>query len=649
VADARIELLDAMERPAEAESPPPRRAWAGWVLPAVVVVGPLIGALVGWVLAGRTEPPFPVSSRAPSAHLVLPLPKNAAVMPTPASAAVAISPDSRFVAYVAPASQQIGEETGLGAVSTSMLFLRPLDGGESRPIEGTAGGIAPFFSPDSRWLGFVDSNRGVLRKIPREGGVAIDLCDAQGDMRGAHWLEDGRIVFSQGGAGGIQEVSEDGGAPRTITTPDADAGEKTRRFGDPIPGSDAIVFMLGTTELSSYDDARIALFLPETGETRVLVDGGTSPRWVPTGHIVFARGGRLMAIRFDRRTLEVVGAPYPVLDDIVTSDGYGSAQYSFSDHGTLVYVRGGPDHYYFQLFTLGTDGRVELLPVPRDVYGDARVSPDGTRIVIGVLGANASLWTYDIARGTTTRLTEAWDNWSPVWSPDGHRIAFASNRNGTDGTWIMAADGTGDPELLGETGGMDGAPNSWSADGRLLSFSQGINGKAADIWTYAEDAGWTAKPLISSKYAEYQSAFSPDSRNVAYVSDESGQAEVYVQPVPTTGRKWKISTNGGGAPVWSPDGTKLYYWERGSLMVVPCRQEPEFAPGRATSLIEDVPIADVQFYDIFPDGERFLVVGRAGGAQDRSPIVTQSGHRRVFPAADPDLHVVTNWFAELER
>jgi Tol biopolymer transport system component len=163
----------------------------------------------------------------------------------------------------------------------------------------------------------------------------------------------------------------------------------------------------------------------------------------------------------------------------------------------------------------------------------------------------------------------------------------------------MAADGAGAPVRLGDTF-MDGAPNSWSSDGKMLAFSQGIDGNAADIWAYALESGRPAEPLISSKYSEYQARFAPDSRHIAYVSDESGQPEVYVQPVPPTGRKWKLSSGGGGSPVWSPDGRRIYYWQGQTLMVVPVGPGVAFTPERARTLIENVPISDVQSYASSP-------------------------------------------------
>jgi Tol biopolymer transport system component len=298
------------------------------------------------------------------------------------------------------------------------------------------------------------------------------------------------------------------------------------------------------------------------------------------------------------------------------------------------------------MLTLHADGRTEPVPLSPRPFGEVDVSPDGQSLAISVLGANANLWIYDLNRRTTTRLTDAWDNYAPVWHPSGDSLAFSSNRGGKSGVWMMAADGTGQPELLVDEGSLFDV--SWSPDGKLLSFSRQVADGSADIWTVSRSGG-QLESVITSAAQEFFGTFSPDGRYMAYVSDESGRAEVHVQPFPPTGRKWRLSEFGGTDPAWSPDGRKLYFWQGHRLMVVPIESQPTFVPARARVLIE-TEISDIQSYDVFPDGQRFLVIGRRTDSENRPDIVSPGAPRlrRVYPRAQ-DIQVVVNWFSELER
>ncbi|MCK4776218.1 MAG: PD40 domain-containing protein, partial [Candidatus Krumholzibacteria bacterium] len=348
-------------------------------------------------------------------------------------------------------------------------------------------------------------------------------------------------------------------------------------------------------------------------------------------------------------SLQLTGPPREVLDGVVTSHGYGSAHFSFSDDGTLVYVSGGPEQFASELFFVHRDGRVEPIPQPARNYGTVRVSPDGDRFAVSVLGANASVWIYDLRRGTMTQLVSTWDNYSPVWHPKGDIIAFGSNRNGTSSVWLTSSGGSGPPTLLSGNETIV-YPSSWSPDGEwIVGTRPPATSRGSDVWVMSANGSGTSQPAIEGASQEFSPTFSPDGRWIAYNSDESGRIEIYVQAFPITGQKWKLSENGGDTPIWSPDGRELYYWREHVLMVVQIEFDPEFKPSRAEPLVR-IDLADVNDFDVLPDGKRFVVIGRSGaGGENRAPILRAAGvERRIFPAMSPNLHVVTRWFSELE-
>jgi serine/threonine-protein kinase len=579
------------------------------------------------------------------ARYSIPVSTEMPIVPRPECSAVAISPDGQYLVYVS--SVKPDENLVLMGDTPSLrtyLCGRRIDGYEIRPIDGTEGGAAPFFSPDGEWIGFADYDTGMLKKVSTGGGAPIELCDVTFSFRQAHWADDGRIYLAA--AEGIFVIPESGGTPKPVTTPILQANEKTRRFPHVLPGGRAVLFTLGSADILSYDDAAVALYSIETGETRVLVPGGTNPSYVPTGHIVFGRGGKLFAVRFDPESYQVTGSPFPVLDGLITSDGYGSAHYAFSRDGTLVYIPGGPDHYYSELSTVDLDGNVERVQTPPRLYGGAEVSPDGDRLLVAILGANASVWLHEFKRGTMTRMTSEWDNYATAWHPSGKTIAFTSNRGGAAGIWQMAADGAGQPEKL-VSASQNPTLGSWSGDGKRLCYSPTSPETGSDIWVLSDDDSEDSKPVIVSPYQEFNPSFSPDGRWIAYVSDESGQPEIYVQPFPTTGQKWILSENGGDAPEWSTDGQTVYFLRGNKILSVSIETEPEFVPGRARTLLK-IEHIDVQYFDVFPDGKRFIVMGPSRDVKTSRPVISPGALHRIYPSHTPELRVVVNWFEELK-
>jgi serine/threonine-protein kinase len=619
-----------------------------FLLRPAVISGVLLGVIgfaAGMWLTNRADQPIEETDRLSKtvARYSVPVPDDKPIVPRPECSAVAISPDGQYLVYVTTIRPDDAVLLGDNPSLQTYLCGRDIDGYEIKTIEGTEGGGAPFFSPDGKWIGFVDYDTRTLKKVAIGGGAPIQLCDVSLNFRKSSWSEDGHIYFAS--AEGIHVVPDGGGNPVLITAPVLEANEKTRRFPDVLPGSRALLFTLGRADILSYDDAAIALFILETGETRVLLSGGTNPTYVPTGHIVFGRAGKLYAVRFDSETYEVQGSPLPVLDGLITSEGYGAAHYAFARNGTLVYIPGGPDHYYSALTTIDLDGKVERINIPPRLYGGAEVSPDGNRLLVSVLGANASIWLYEFQRGTMTRMTSEWDNYAIAWHPSGRSMAFTSNRGGNAGVWQMSADGAGQPERLANTS-SDATVGSWSGDGKWLCYSPTSHETGADIWVISIEEDRVAKPLIATPFQEFNPSFSPDGRWIAYVSDESGQPEIYVQPFPTTGQKWKLSENGGDTPEWSADSRTIYFLGGNNIMSVSIEADPSFAPGRAKSLLK-IEHADVQYFDVYPDGKRFIVMGPNRDIDGSGPVITPGALHRIFPTITPELRVVVNWFEDL--
>ena len=647
IADVRIEIEEAIAGGSAGEGagvPEVRPAGGKGARITWSAAGLLLGVVVTALVVSRWMPPEMATPRSPGRFAVS-LPPEAPVIPNAIHASVAISPGGTRLVYVGPEAGTAGPR-GLGGARSSgstrqtQLFTRRMDDYEVRAIDGTIGASSPFFSPDGEWVGFVDSRDGSLKKTRLRGGVPVVLWELpEGNIRGGSWGEDGRIYFGHG-FGGLQAVPENGGTPETLTIPDRDRGEKTHRFPHVLPGGTGLLFTLATAGIASYDEASIALLDLRTGEHRVLLDGGTDPSYAATGHILYGRGGSLEAVPFDLESMQVTGAPFVVTDGVVTSDGWGSAHYTVSHGGTLAYVPGGPGGFQYSIYWLDRNGNLEAVPLSAREYGRAVFSPDGRRLAISILGANASIWVYEIERQTMDRLTTEWDNTNPIWMRSGSHVTFTSNRTGTQGLWRIAADGSGRPETLYA---HDGIPGSWSVDDRWFAFSSSSPTTASNIWILSAEEELEAQPVLQTAFQEEFPVFSPDGRWLAYTSDATGQSQVYVQRFPVAGRKWQISADGGEFPLWSPDGRELYYQKGNRLMAVSVTTETDFAPGKERELLLPE-FSNLLSWDIAPDGKRFVLVGRV--ARELKPATPSVAGEA---AAVPEIRVVVDWFEELRR
>jgi len=517
---------------------------------------------------------------------------------------VAVSPDGRNVVFVA------------GAQSAYQIWLRPVATLAAKPIAGTEGGTFPFWSPDSRFIGFFAA--GKLKKIAIDGGPAITLCDAPGG-RGGSWSRDNVIVFAPGLPPGLLRVSSAGGVPTVATTLDPATGEQGHRWPHFLPDGRHFFYTAVTGICCPAATPAVIRIgsLDARGGDITLLQADSSVSYA-SGHVVFARDGTLMAQPFDLDSRQLKGDAFPLAEH-VEAEGSRYVSASVSNNGTLVYAQTEPpaakqltwlDREGHRLGTFGDEAPIVSLAL----------SPDERRVAV-VLATRSwgdvAIWIIDVARNIRSRLTlDGGVDTSPVWSPDGTHIAFQASRSGKPvSLHQMVLNGTGaDESLLDGPGNFTIAPSSWSADGRfILYMTQG-----SDVWVLPLFGDRKPFPLIQTPFTETSAVFSPDGRWVAYASDEGGEPNVYLRPFPGTGGKLQVSNDGGNYPVWRADGKELFYLQaEGAMMAVPVDATRQFDPGLPRALFTTVGlISDRRTgsralagmpYAVTKDGKRFLV------------------------------------------
>ena len=615
IGDARISLEEVLSGASESVPSLPvagltLRRLLPWAA-AIFVAGVVFAGVTVWIL--KPSPSRPVTraviSLAPGQRLA-----------GLGRSALALSQDGSHLAYVATTIQPGG---------TQQIYLRAMDGLECKPLPGTEGAVDPFFSPDGKWLGFYAD--GKLKKVPVGGGAALTLAEAS-TSAGASWGSQGMIAFTPTAVSVVQQVSEAGGAPQPRTT--LGKGDSRQRWPDFLPDGKALLFAASATG-SNWRNARVVVQSAGTGEWRDLVEGGTSPRYASSGHLIYAQGGNLMAVPFDARRLEVTGAAVPVMEGVLQSEVSGAAEYSLSATGSLVYVSGSIHAARHTLVWVSRTGVEQSLAAAPHSYVAPRLSPDGRQVAVAIQEQDTQVWLYDLSRGTLTRFTFGGEvNSSPAWTPDGKRIAFTSTTEGQLNLFWQLADGSGGLEKL-NTSVNTQVPISWSPDGKLLAFLEVNPTTGYDIGVL-QLADRKAQPFLRTPFSEAVPRFSPDGRWLAYISDESGRYEIYVQPYPGPGGKRLISTEGGTEPVWNPNGRELFYRSGDKMMAVDVTTQPSFAVGKPHMLFagpyEPAPLTNPD-YDVSPDGQRFLMLKPADQAE----------------ASPTQINVVLNWFEELKR
>ena len=481
---------------------------------------------------------------------------------------LSISPDGSSLVYVASATK-----TG-----APQLFLRPINRNEAVLIPGTEGAMGPFFSPDGEWIAFTAG--GQLKKVPLHGGTPIVLCPKVNPSAGS-WGPDGTIVFTdtqvaEGNENGkLMRVTAGGRDLQVVTPPDKTPSEFPPRWPQVLPTGDAILYVTGGTSAAFSDDAMIVAQSLRTGERKTLIHGGTSPRYISTGYLVYAQGGKLLAIRFDVARLKIAGTAFPVEEDIWQGPA-GYVAYDVSRNGVLVSVSAGDRGVGNRTVTwVDRSGTSTPVDATARQYSQPSLSRDGKQlaVVIGDPLRQSDIWVLDLEQNTVRQFTLSQAGESaaaPLWTPDGRRILYASGAHGRSLYW-RAADGDGPAELLFNGDLVDAsAPGmilatSCSPDGRFVVFQRG-DIRHFDFWVLNLSGEHKASPLPESGFDKAAPQISPDGRWLAYASDESGRPEVYVQSFPALDHKWRISLGGGEEPRWSRDGRQLFFRHGDKMM-----------------------------------------------------------------------------------
>jgi len=619
IGDARLEMDEAPEA-APVAAAVGRRSPLVWAM-AAVLAGALIAA--SWF-----------SLRPAPAQLPRPVSRWTAILPGSAVSDVALSRDGTHLVYAGPTA---GAEA---------LMIRQMDREEAKPLTGTAAAVGPVFSPDGQWIAFFEGER--LQKVAVTGGPPITVCRATG-QRGRTWGDDDTIVFGTMD-GGLMRVPAAGGVPQPLTTPDRHKGEMAHQWPYFLPGAQAIVFTIVTG--GSSEGTQIAVLDLKHGSYRTVVNGGANARYSPSGHLIFPRAGTLFAAPFDARRLVVTGPESPVIQDLAvgTQIALGTARYAFSDSGLLVYLGRGQRSRDRTVEWVDRQGARQASILPPRLYGDISLSPDGRRMAASIGGSDlgsllggADIWVGELERGRLTRLTSQGWNFLPVWTPDGRAVTFGAYSTGRQFLKQVAADGSGQPEVLLE-GATQLTPLSWTPKGEHLLFLARASGLMRISLLPRPVSGVESKPrpLLEAGLGEVHgfAQVSPDGRWMAYASNESGRFEIYVRPFPGLGAKLPISTQGGENPRWSRSGRELFYRDpvKSQLMAVEVQTAPEFRAGQPRPLFTlDSTYSSTQSglsggWDVSPDGKHFLVINAPEGAEP--------GVR---------LQAVVNWFEELRR
>jgi serine/threonine-protein kinase len=615
IADGFLQLDDALAAtPAISSGQVAVRVMPLWRRAAPVVLGVAVGTLAvgaAWALIGSWGP-----EGAGSIRLSMVPAASRPFAPNAFDRNIAISPDGSRVVYTA------------GAADEGRLVLRSIDRVEGDLLAGIAGARSPFFSPDGQWIGFFQGNA-QLKKVAVTGGPAITLCEIDGPPRGASWGDDGIIVFATSNeTTGLLAVSDRGGDVRAITTVDRTAGGGDHLHPEVLPGGGAVLFTVGNEGIAVLDRSN--------GTFHVVLPGrGKQAHYTAPGILTYADESRLLAVRFDPIGLRVEGDPVLTVDRVATRSS-GSAEYSTSKSGALVYVPGSSGEGESRLLAwVDRQGHETPIAAPPRAYQNVRLSPDGNRLALGIGDQQQDIWVFDLNRATLTRLTFDTSHEShPVWTPDSRRIAYSSDRDGPyRNLYWVAADGSGAPERL-TTSDHHQVPDAFTPDGTQLLLQTRYSSDDVESLTLSSRQ---IRPLIRTPPPERNAEVSPDGRWLAYESWEVSPSQVYVRPFPDVeGGRWQVGT--GNRPVWAPDSQALVFVSGNSLAGVSIQTTPSF---RTTNPVRVIDFQQLPFsvagrsHDISRDGTRFVMI------KNPPPTADQL-------AAEKNLMVVLNWVNELQ-
>jgi serine/threonine-protein kinase len=577
-----------------------------------------IGILVGVLLVVLLRPPAPRPAD--------PLPPTNVSILLPAGAppelswfrSFELSPDGMTLVYTAHVDGR------------RQLYMRRMDRPDAIPIPGTNGGYGPFFSADGTQIGFYVAGR--LQRVAVAGGEPVTLYEDASDPMGAAWATDGTLVFSRRLLEGLHWMPP-GEKARYLTTLREEQGERSHFWPHFLPDGRHLLFTVWRG--GGIRHGHVDLLDLQTGERRTLIPRASTARYVD-GHLLFARTGRLMQVPFDVERLEITGAESLLVEDLSTHAATGAAHFAIATNGTIVYASTDAFAIGRMLSWIDRDGSVEAFSSDLRPYATPQLSPDDSRLALTIGATGAQIWLADVRRGDVERLTRDGYNIDPVWTPDGKRIAFSSERAGPYNIYWQAARADADPERLTTNANMQ-FPGSWTPDGRWLAYAEFHPKTRWDIWLLPVAGDRKPEPFLVTEFDEFLPTFSPEGRLVAYVSNESGKWdttgrwEVYLRTREDPETRVRVSTRGGSDPCWSADGSELYYRVADRFEAVTVASWPDRDLGTPRVVHTGVPLPEIieptPTYDIARDG-RILTVQLGEPAQPTALTLLLGGAER---------------------
>jgi eukaryotic-like serine/threonine-protein kinase len=531
-----------------------------------------------------------------------------------------VSPDGRRIAI------SVRDSSG-----KALLWIRSLDSLTMQPLSGTDGAVSPFWSPDSRTIAFFAG--GKLKKIEVSGGPAQTLCDT-GNGAGGAWSSDGVIIFAPDTASSLYRISSSGGVQAQITSLDETRQEVSHKYPQFLPDGKHFLYLAQSTRA---ENSAIHVGALDSKEAKFVLNTKAKAAYMPPGYMLFLRDRTLMAQSFDASKLLLTGEPFPLAEQVGFNAVLGSAAFSVSENGTLTYMSGIIGGGQPALFD--REGKRLSSVGPAGEYFNLFLSPDEKRVAAAMSDPQTGareIWLLDIARGSPTRFTfDASEDFLPIWSPDGSRVVFVSDRDGAGNLYQKSASGAGNEELLFKSNERKWA-GDWSRDGRFIICTNLSQKTKNDLWVLPMTGEQTPFSYLQTTYNEDHPRFSPDGRFVAYTSDESGRSEVYVQTFPVSGGKWIVSTNGGAQPRWRRDGKEIFFMSPDrKIMAADTKLEGDIFEAGVPKVLFQTNVVSYpnprNVYDVSADGQRFVIITPPEEATS-TPIV-----------------VVTNWNAGITR
>lgn len=592
------------------ELPGPRRSFReliGWGLAGLLLIA---AGTFAALYFSRPE------TDKPTTRFVVSMPEKATDISNPQ-----ISPDGRTLAFLATTDGK------------RFLYVRQMDSLAAQRLNGTDDAVAPFWSPDSRFIGFF--SEGKLRKIEAGGGPPQTLCDAQLPTGGT-WNHDGVILFGSLTRKSIHRVSAAGGESSAVTTLDEGRSETEHWHPWFLPDGKHFLYYAWN---GSEAETSIYVTSIDNADRKIVLKANSNVEYVAPGFILFARGSTLLAQQFDLSKLDPVGEPFPILENVVYTSNTGYSHFSVSENGVLAYWSGTTTGR--QLGWFDRAGKKIAAVGPPAEYNDVVLSPDEKKAVLQRLTSGdtsgSDLWLMDLARGVPSRFTfDSTGEDDPAWSADGSTVIFTVIGDGKSGIYRKNSTGVGSEELLGKFDGIGGDGLDWSRDSKSVLFPATGTGTGLDLWLLplAPSGAQQAYPWLNSPFNEFQGRFSPDGRWVAYVSNESGRPEVYVRSFPDGGGQWQVSTTGGAQPIWRRDGKELFYIGADRrLMAVEIRSAAGFETATPVELFQ-TQVAGYTLpnrYAASADGQRFLI------------------NTQVEETSQTPITVVLNWAATIKK